>query len=659
MNVYSVLPLISLFANLFLAFYILYIDPKKRVNQVYIFIALSLSVWSIAHFYLFNASSLAEANLWNIVATAGAVFSAIFMFHFSLVFAKVKISKIIFLFLFIIYVIGGLFAFAEFNTSLLTQEMMPSYWGFKETPGPGYILLSLFLIVLVLSSIIICYRVYLKSSEQRIKRKTKLVMLAFTIPLIGGIVTQVFFPLLNIDFLPLTSSLSTLTVIIIGISIMRYKLMTPRSFSIQKKIVIMFFVFFFILLFFTLTMVNVISTSNMKETIENNFQAIAQSRANHINDYLETLEDEIKLINTGIGYNELLNTDEENASYDNKYLRVEKRLTNSLSENYYEIFILDRTGKVIISTDEDQIGENKSTDDFFTGGLNQTYIQDVCSSNKTGKTYLAISTPIKNHETNETIGVMVAKVETKKLDEITTDTTGMGESGETFLVNKTGFVITPLRFFNTTYNDNEIILKLKIDNINFHNALLHAIYSNEELEKQHNEVNVYDDYRGKSVFGTHVYFPEMQWVLLCKIDESEAVASVNHMQTILTFILSGFSIILLLVAWYYAKTLSSPIKELDKYAKEIKNGNLDVKINITTGDEIANLADSFNLMADSLKEYTNNLEQRVDERTQELQEKIRELKKFKKVTVGRELKMVELKNEIKHLKEKTNWDDQP
>jgi PAS domain S-box-containing protein len=66
-----------------------------------------------------------------------------------------------------------------------------------------------------------------------------------------------------------------------------------------------------------------------------------------------------------------------------------------------------------------------------------------------------------------------------------------------------------------------------------------------------------------------------------------------------------------------------------------------------------------------LKKLQNELEKKVEERTKELQEKvielenvkkelerrIVELERFQKITVGRELKMIELKKEIKRLKE--------
>lgn len=56
---------------------------------------------------------------------------------------------------------------------------------------------------------------------------------------------------------------------------------------------------------------------------------------------------------------------------------------------------------------------------------------------------------------------------------------------------------------------------------------------------------------------------------------------------------------------------------------------------------------------EELRELTNSLQQQVKERTKELQERVNELEKFRKSTVGRELKMMELKDEIRRLKEES------
>lgn len=51
-----------------------------------------------------------------------------------------------------------------------------------------------------------------------------------------------------------------------------------------------------------------------------------------------------------------------------------------------------------------------------------------------------------------------------------------------------------------------------------------------------------------------------------------------------------------------------------------------------------------------LKKLQEELEEKIRQRTKELRERIDELEKFNKLTIGRELRMVELKEEIKNLK---------
>lgn len=52
-----------------------------------------------------------------------------------------------------------------------------------------------------------------------------------------------------------------------------------------------------------------------------------------------------------------------------------------------------------------------------------------------------------------------------------------------------------------------------------------------------------------------------------------------------------------------------------------------------------------------LQELAQKLEEQIRERTKELQNKVGELEKFNRLAIGRELKMIELKEEITKLKE--------
>ncbi|MCK4851996.1 MAG: HAMP domain-containing protein, partial [Candidatus Omnitrophica bacterium] len=105
----------------------------------------------------------------------------------------------------------------------------------------------------------------------------------------------------------------------------------------------------------------------------------------------------------------------------------------------------------------------------------------------------------------------------------------------------------------------------------------------------------------------------------------------------------------------------SPVLKLKDAADRIASGDLDTAVDIRTKDEIGILADSFNRMARDLKAsrqklegWAKALELKVRERTLELREKLEELEKFNKLSVDRELKMMELKKEIERLKNKVD-----
>lgn len=122
-----------------------------------------------------------------------------------------------------------------------------------------------------------------------------------------------------------------------------------------------------------------------------------------------------------------------------------------------------------------------------------------------------------------------------------------------------------------------------------------------------------------------------------------------------------------------------PLKELLDIVREVGRGNLDVKANIKARDEIGDLANEFNLMVNKLKsaretiqeeksileikvrartnelqELAQSLDEKVKDRTKELQERVEELERFHRLTVGREMKMLELKKENEKLRNKLN-----
>jgi len=149
---------------------------------------------------------------------------------------------------------------------------------------------------------------------------------------------------------------------------------------------------------------------------------------------------------------------------------------------------------------------------------------------------------------------------------------------------------------------------------------------------------------------------------------------------IASFIILGIVIdilsigLVLFLARVLAKTITKPVCVLSLGAKEFGKGNLGHRINIKTNDELENLASAFNEMAQGLEknikelreardfledkveertkelqDLNNNLESKVAERTGELKQRVDELERFYRITVGRELRMVQLKGKVKEL----------
>ena len=642
------LPLISLFANLFLCLFILNINPKNRLNQLLSLFTLSLAIWSIGHYYMFNASSTADALLWKNIPTMGSIFTVIFLFHFTLFFTNNKYaSKIIYLLP--LYIFGCFLVFIEFTTPFLTESMKITYWGMGKNTAALYPVLSLSVFLLTGFSLIFLTKFFMKSSSTKIKKQTKLFIIGIIFPFIGGFITQVIAPMVGFEIVPVAALLTTITAFFIVFSVFRYSFVRPMSFSIKKKLVVMFFVLIFCLMFFTLTSVSIITKDIMQDTIKNDLSAIAESKAAHIETFLFEQKKTVEDIGC-IGKIEQFLLKERNSSefYDNLNSTVERlQKTVDKNDDIMHISILDTSGIVLASTNSEAVGKNRSSELFFSNGINYTYIDELHLSCENYTVVFCISTPLKD-ENDDLVGVLLVRFKHDRLYEITTDTTGLGDTGKVYIVNKSGFVLTPLRFHNLSYNYENVILKQKIQTENFYKCMQHQNYTGESFE-ENKHVDIFEDYRGEKVLGAYAYIDEMQWALLAEIDESEVFSSVNSMQNTLTIIFTISAIFILFIAYFYSKTISSPIEKLESLAKEIAKGNLNINVDVNTSDEIGSLANSFSEMASNLKKYNEKLETQVKKRTEDLQTKVEELEKFKKVTVGRELKMAELKKEIKKL----------
>ena len=197
-----------------------------------------------------------------------------------------------------------------------------------------------------------------------------------------------------------------------------------------------------------------ISTNIITKQITNNLINAVHSRAMHIETLLSEYEELTKMVASGIGFKRAV---DESIDLAQRTEMVNQRIKTIIQthEEISRICVLDKEGIVIISSDEDAVLD-KSALEIFLEGKEGSFIGDLHLSSLTRKYGLSVSTPILLD--NQFAGILIINFNAdKKLFKITTDHTGLGETGEVYLVNKDGYMITPSRFID------EVILKQKVE----------------------------------------------------------------------------------------------------------------------------------------------------------------------------------------------------
>ncbi len=134
--------------------------------------------------------------------------------------------------------------------------------------------------------------------------------------------------------------------------------------------------------------------------------------------------------------------------------------------------------------------------------------------------------------------------------------------------------------------------------------------------------------------------------LLMSLNISDYLQEINQNQTTTAVLSLIFALTASLITIFASQIITKPIIELSKTAQLISKGDLTKKVSVNSKDEIGILADSFNQMTDKLQQLYQDLEKTIND----LKLKVQESEKINKLMVGRELKMVQLKKQLKNSK---------
>jgi methyl-accepting chemotaxis protein len=137
--------------------------------------------------------------------------------------------------------------------------------------------------------------------------------------------------------------------------------------------------------------------------------------------------------------------------------------------------------------------------------------------------------------------------------------------------------------------------------------------------------------------------------------ENDRYYSVYLQQAIIAYVLGSILAIAIMLL-FMRLIVVVPIRKITAGLKRVRDGHLDTRIAIHGKDEMGEIAETFNTMTgeiaqsrEKLEEHSFDLEKQVKERTAQLNEKMTDLERMNRVMVNRELKMMELKQQVTEL----------
>lgn len=432
-------------------------------------------------------------------------------------------------------------------------------------------------------------------------------------------------------------------------------------------IISLYLIFFFITYFYFLNI------------FEKNFLAsqerILDSEKNKIESFLSDFEKDVLFLSKLASVKELLNVKSETEK-ERLVSRVGSNFLNFSQTKkgiYYQVRYLDENGDEIIRVDSDKENfkiiakedlQNKKGRYYFDDAMklnyNEVFISPLDLNMENNeievpyKPVIRYATPVFNDEGNRK-GIIITNVFADYFLENIRNL----EEGKTLLINKDGYYLHyqgkdekewGFMFLNQNTFQNDFpffadIIENKYD-INYYN-----IKNNIYVTYKH----IFPAIGLKSSIGSSQYFSDVTfdldsedyyWVLVRIADKNIVLREFYIF--LFYFILFLIVSVLFLFSFVslYIKKITIPIINLTEMSKKISQGNFDFKIELKEKNELYDLAENFNKMSDEIKKYREDMEKKIKERTDNLE-------KLNKFMVGRELKIIELKEELNKKNDKS------
>jgi len=320
--------------------------------------------------------------------------------------------------------------------------------------------------------------------------------------------------------------------------------------------------------------------------------------------------------------------------------------------------VLDSAGRGVLASADEYIGGTDETPSpqtsVFVGegspisehGLLVT--QRITSPDQAGEAgdpmsdgadgYIGPSAPWAYRRTRRTVGLLVGALKPGNLVQTMEAVSGLGETGEIYLVDRRGirwvgadeYIGTPMAVGAGGLRDcareytgcglrignmgaDEYMGTLMPQGRAVTSAGIQAALAGLDRE------GLEENYAGVPVIGVYRWIPELNLALVAEQAQEEAFATTDTVTAAVVGATLGVALFTAVIAAVVTQQITRPIVRLTESALNIADGRLETRVPVTSRDEIGILAYVFNRMAGELKTLYDDLEEKVVQRTALLQ----------------------------------------
>jgi methyl-accepting chemotaxis protein len=254
------------------------------------------------------------------------------------------------------------------------------------------------------------------------------------------------------------------------------------------------------------------------------------------------------------------------------------------SYKYYEdILMADKAGQVIASSNPELVGNgNVAERDYFQQSLDgKSFVSQPLVSKFTGNPVFVISVPVVSKEVVE--GVLFGIVNLNDFSGKFIDNIKLGQSGYAFLFNKDGIVLA--------HPSKKNVMNLDLKTLDFGQNML-----------ARKTGSIYYTYKGEDKLGVLSHYEEMDWNIAVTAPTSELYSAAHRIGKFNAMIAVGIMLIAAIVIVVTARKVVKPIKAASDLAETIGRGDLSRRLEVKSKDEVGQLGLALNGMADTLEQ---------------------------------------------------------